>query len=233
MVARSIPRDARCVAMLLSLLAGVVGASYGAEGSLSMSFGPALENASKPLPPYDPDGLRVVYSVVLSTPMANALRSFDGSFVVWKQADYRPKELRSYPFSLQSTPSGIVGDFNGDGRPDAVLAGRNARGAAVLALLSGDSSAYSIAPISQFDFNKLREQGLAVPTVAPDILFFQPKGKVYELGDMYIKKLILEYDAFEIAVIDTYDKNLRSYYPSLHWWDGKKFLLSGLVDPTR
>lgn len=74
---------------------------------------------------YDSTSPRIEYGVVLSSVMTESLRSYDPDFVVWEQKDYEPILVGTYKYSLQSTPSAVIGDFNGDKIQDVALLGHN------------------------------------------------------------------------------------------------------------
>ena len=180
--------------------------------------------------------MHIEFDVMLSTAIQKTLNAYNPDFALWKQSDYPAKYIRPYKFSLQSTPAAVIGDFNGDGKIDAVLAGHDTHGPKVLAVVSSDNSAYVVTPIKESTyFHELREKGKSIPRLAFDILHFQPKGKVYELGESAIRKVILQTDAFEKAALDVHASIPGEYYPSLYWWDESKkgFLESGLIDPSQ
>ncbi len=77
--------------------------------------------------------------VYLTPAMTRALVAYDASFRPWDYGDYADWVRRSSPPSPNEALSVLVGDFNGDGQPDVVMAGR--RGSAgVLAAILSDSS---------------------------------------------------------------------------------------------
>ena len=172
-------------------------------------------------PPYDPSGPRVEYRIVLPDDMERALRAFDPSFKIWEQSDYSVKDIRRYPFSLQSTPSAVIGDFNGDGRLDAVLAGRNKHGPEILAVMSA-SATYRVVLVSRWNaFDTLRAKGKAVPKAAFGLLAFVPKGKAYDIGGDSVTRLFtFNNDGFICNQRTQYDDYRNWYGPSLYWWEG-------------
>ena len=183
----------------------------------------------QPQPPYEPNGLRIEYRVILSSAIKNAVNTYDPDFVLWEQSDYPAKNIRAYQFSLQSTPAAVIGDFNDDGKTDAVLAGYNTQGYPVLAVLSSNTSSYKVIPIREnghFDFFKKR--GKPKPKIAFDILSFQPKGKTYEFGATYATTITLQTNGIKIESLNPY--SLNWYAPTLFWWDKqkKKFLKQDL-----
>ena len=152
--------------------------------------------------------------------MERTLRAFDPGFKAWEQSDYSVADIRRYPFSLQSTPSAVVGDFNGDGRLDAVLAGRNEHGPEILAVMS-EAATYRVVLISQWNaFDALRAKGKAVPKTALGLLAFTSKGKTYDIGGDTVSQLVtLKNDGFACRQRTPYD-NYRDWYGlDLYWWN--------------
>ena len=179
--------------------------------------------AAKPAPAllaYDPNGPRVEYRIVLPDDMERALRAFDPSFKIWEQSDYSVKDIRRYPFSLQSTPSAVIGDFNGDGRLDCALAGRNDHGPELLVILS-DTGGYRVVPIYRREtFDAPRKKGKRVPRTAFGLLSFAPKGKAYDVGgDMTVRFVTLRNDGFLDRQLNEYSFNWW-YGPNISWWEG-------------
>lgn len=69
--------------------------------------------------------------------MEDAIDRYDPDFEPWTEDDYAGGSLGSYEFTPRQLPWVVVGDFNGDGRRDAAIAGRTDRDVVVLLLLSG------------------------------------------------------------------------------------------------
>ncbi|MDE2143715.1 MAG: hypothetical protein KGJ84_15000 [Elusimicrobia bacterium] len=148
--------------------------------------------------------------------MRRALKAYDPQFKAWRQSNYSAKDIRSYPFSIQSTPSAVIGDFNGDGRLDCALAGRNDHGPELLTIVS-DAGGYRVVPVYRSDtFDSLRKQGKGVPKTAFGKLSFAPKAGTYDAGgDMAVRLVTLRNDGF----IEWY---LNEY--SFDWWHGPVLL---------
>lgn len=85
---------------------------------------------------YNSTGPRIEYSVVLSSAMASALRFYNPDFMLWGQKNFTPMLVSTYKYSLQSVPSAVIGDFNGDGIIDAVLMGHDKTDELLIAILS-------------------------------------------------------------------------------------------------
>jgi hypothetical protein len=201
----------------------VLPANAGEEAVPLISGGLSVVTRKKPpqpLPPYEPNGLRIEYKVILSSAIQNAVNTYDPDFVLWEQSDYRVENIRAYPFSLQSTPSVVIGDFNDDGKIDAVLAGRNTQGYPVLAVLSSNTALYRVIPIQeggQLDWFK--ENGKPIPKIAYNILSFQPKGKIYEYGELD-GTITLQTDGIKNESLYPYQQT--RYGRTLFWWDMQK-----------
>jgi len=67
--------------------------------------------------------------------MGEALRDFDPVFVPLRTADYAPAVL-----AMAETPFAVIGDFNGDGKPDLALYGRSRGRRRLLAVMSEGAS---------------------------------------------------------------------------------------------
>lgn len=89
---------------------------------------------------------RIVYSAALPPAMQSAVKAHDSHFVTWQQTDFLPFLLDNYKFSPQQIPSAAIGDFNGDGTPDAALWGHNKSHYLLLAILS-DSKGWKVVEV--------------------------------------------------------------------------------------
>ena len=205
-----------------------------AHGATHAVPGQSMVAVPQPAPPtYDPNGPRVEYRIALPSAMKRVLRAFDPGFKVWEQSDYSVADVRRYPFSLQSTPSAVVGDFNGDGRLDAVLAGRNKYGPEILAVMSA-SATYRVVLISRWSaFDALRGKDMAVPKTAFGLLAFVPKGKTYDIGGDTVTRLFtFKNDGFVCNELTQYGGYRYWGGPSLYWWEraASKFHVQDLED---
>lgn len=70
------------------------------------------------------------------TAILAALSGRCADFVPWRERDYMPLLRKDYIVSWRQAPFAVIGDFNGDGRPDAALAGQTPREGLLIALLS-------------------------------------------------------------------------------------------------
>ncbi len=237
MTRRSTKVSARRLAFIVLALASPPGLS--AAGAATASERTEVVVHERPPGPALPyfDEVSIEYRVVLSSKIKEAVINAYPGFAPWNQSDYFPKSLRAYEFSRYSTPTTVVGDFNGDGKTDVVLLGHDARGDLVLAVLSSNDSDYEVIPVAEGSFDFFREEHKPIPIIATWMLEFHPKGKKYQLSDMYPKDVALETDAFLIRSLDVYaarklgiTSDSRYRMASLYWWDAgqNKFLSSAL-----
>ncbi|MBI5178701.1 MAG: hypothetical protein HZA04_05530 [Nitrospinae bacterium] len=89
--------------------------------------------------------IEVEYKVFLSTGMTAALNKYDPEFKIWRAQDFHTMwrglyDYKSFQpsrsFLAYQTPSAVIGDFNGDGIPDAALSGHTKKYQALLVVLS-------------------------------------------------------------------------------------------------
>jgi hypothetical protein len=64
--------------------------------------------------------------IVLPDPMRQALQMAFPGFQHWPLPTYEPVLMRLYKITPHQTPFAVIGDFNGDGIQDIVLAGYTA-----------------------------------------------------------------------------------------------------------
>ena len=72
--------------------------------------------------------------------MEDALDRYNRDFEAWTARDYG--QGREYEPSPRQVPWAVIGDFNGDGRPDIAIAGRTDRDVVIVFLLSTGRSRY-------------------------------------------------------------------------------------------
>jgi len=87
------------------------------------------------------------WRVDLPPAMEDALDRYDRDFEPWSLGDYSGMlrlDDREYAFSPRQTPWAVIGDFNGDGRPDLAIAGRTDEDALVLLVLSNGRRKYRV-----------------------------------------------------------------------------------------
>ncbi|MDO8805430.1 MAG: hypothetical protein Q7R35_13490 [Elusimicrobiota bacterium] len=95
--------------------------------------------------PPSPPRIDFEYKIILSTGIELALKKYDPEFQVLKAEDFNPLLRKIYPYKVlwfdrtitgYQTPPAVIGDFNGDAKPDAVLIGRNKTHGKRIAILS-------------------------------------------------------------------------------------------------
>ncbi len=102
--------------------------------------------------------------VHLTPAMTRALVAYDASFRPWDYGDYGDWVRRSSPPTPNEALSVLVGDFNGDGQPDVVMAGRRGT-AGVLAAILSDSGRYRVVEMSRAE-GDTAASGMGGPQVA-------------------------------------------------------------------
>lgn len=113
--------------------------------------------------------IKVTYEVVLSPTMKKALGKYDLNFRAWKSDDYLPTliqlyEFKSFPrknFFAYQTPSAVIGDFNGDADPDAVMMGHDKINSLTIAIMSGKTG-YRVIELEKGQLKNPMEEGYEV-----------------------------------------------------------------------
>jgi len=216
-----------------------------AEGDAVRTLGTGVGTASpfkpapldtKSLPPYDPAGTHIHYGLTLSKEMTAALRAYDSAFKVWGQEDYDAKLIRAYKFSLQSSPAAVIGDFNGDGRPDVYLSGNDGLYSIGVSVLSDSATSYAVLERGKIKIDEIGEWVYIENTKKFRSVFaFLPKGSRYECGSDNITGFnVLKNDG--IAIQDFYrDTENKEYFwtQEIRYWDTskKEFLGCGTRSP--
>jgi hypothetical protein len=118
----------------------------------------------------------------LPTAMEDALDRASRGFDPWTAQDYRPSEVEGYSPSPRQTPWAVIGDFNGDGRMDVAVAGRDDRDALVLIVLSTGQKRYRAirADAEPYDPDEPR-------SVRPPVLSYVYPGK-YVIDDPRLRR---------------------------------------------
>lgn len=145
---RRIIRAAALRGLKLALLIGLAGvtsltASPLAAQTSSRGSSRARRDEPRPAIYRGSDG---VWRVDLPPAMEDALDRYNRDFDPWGLNDYggllRTLDDREYAFSSRQTPWAVIGDFNGDGRYDIALSGRDDRDALVVLILSNGQRKY-------------------------------------------------------------------------------------------
>ncbi len=111
---------------------------------------------------------------------------------------------RSYPITDHQTLTGVTGDYNGDGRPDAVIEGHTGAGLCIFVLLSTPNS-YRVVPMGD---------GSDEGTDHFTCLTYNPPG-LYR-SDWEPKPVRLAHDAFTVEA--------DGKASVLYYWSGRKFV---------
>ena len=96
-----------------------------------------LRDEPRPTISRSPDG---IWLVDLPPAMEDALDRYNRDFEPWSARDYGAGI--DYTPSSRQLPWAVIGDFNGDGRPDIAIAGRTDRDVVIVFLLSSGRSRY-------------------------------------------------------------------------------------------
>lgn len=106
---------------MVGMLLGMTGCSKASDPSLAQSDSnlPVRERPAQSSEAEQPDAFR------LPKPILLAVAGFDPDFVTWQVPDYTRAVREGYSFSSTSQPFAVLGDFNGDGKEDAMLMGHN------------------------------------------------------------------------------------------------------------
>jgi len=119
---------------------------------------------------YDADfqpRVEVEYQVLLSSGMKTALEKHVPGFELWKARDFNPMlralyDYKSYhrdrDFLAYQTLSAVVGDFNGDGLPDAALMGHTKTDEVFLVVLS-KGIGYEVVEIYKYPYKGGEKMG--------------------------------------------------------------------------
>lgn len=168
-----------------------------------------------------------------SSAMAAALKAYNPDFVPWTIADFPPKRIEHYPYSANSLPYAVKGDFNGDGITDLALAGHDKTKNRTVVLLSVSASSYS--PVALTDINCC-SSSTSVLTPS-EILIKAKKGEEYYASDYDSDPTVLPHDAIKtkalkyclwqekpakLIVVDTNNS------PAIHLWNLEKKTFSEL-----
>lgn len=160
--------------------------------------------------------------------MQEFLSRFSPDFKLRPLEEYSAKVLEHYCYSPGSSPSAVIGDFNGDNLPDAYLVGHEKGWLASILLISNGPDAYYPVYASRHKYDGLeaaakncswcfdKEKKLV------HAYYLQPRGATYSCGGDYQIKRTLEKDG--VAVLNTWKNGLYVNYVSI--WDdiGKRYV---------
>lgn len=131
----------------------------------------------------------------LAPAVEDALDRFDRDFEPWTGDDYRGLS-GDYSPSPRQVPWAVIGDFNGDGRTDVALAGRDDRDALVLIVVSTGRSRYRVIEGDREPFDPDDPGSIRRP-----VLRYLYPGR-YVIADprlVYPRELVIEQPAVELT----------------------------------
>ena len=126
--------------------------------------------------------------------MEDALDRYNRDFEPWTARQYRPG--LEYDFSSRQLPWAVIGDFNGDGRPDVAIAGRTDRDVVIVFLLSSGRSRYRAVEAERDPYDS-EDQGSA----RPPVMTYMYPGR-YVVSDprlVYPRELVNEQPAVQVS----------------------------------
>ncbi|MGI8507734.1 MAG: hypothetical protein ACR2MQ_00235 [Gemmatimonadaceae bacterium] len=135
------------------------------------------------------------WRVDLPPAVEDALDRYNRDFEQWSPGDYA-RELSDADFTPRQTPWAVIGDFNGDGRPDIALAGRDDRDALVVLILSSGQRGYRAIEVEHepYDVEDRR-------SIRPPLLSYLYPGR-YVIDDprlAYPREILVDQPAVQIT----------------------------------
>ncbi|KAF0124983.1 MAG: hypothetical protein FD189_2030 [Elusimicrobia bacterium] len=137
--------------------------------------------------------------------MAAVLREHNPDFRIWTIADYPEWRVKYYPFSENSLPYALRGDYNGDGAVDMVVAGHDKDANIVLALISSGTGYRAIEVDSVQFYRKARESGRELVPAPDKVLIAKAAGWKFGYGDRSYVERALEREGFVLKGIKRLD----------------------------
>ena len=186
---RPLPAPSRRLSRAIALLATLVLALPGVAAS-QRGRRPADDIRSTLT--RDRDG---AWRLDLAPGVEDALDRFDRDFEPWTGDDYRGL-ASDYAPSPRQVPWAVIGDFNGDGRTDVALAGRNDRDASVLIVISTGRSRYRVIEADREPFDPDDPGSIRRP-----VLRYLYPGR-YVIADprlVYPRELVIDQPAIELT----------------------------------
>lgn len=141
---------------------------------------------------HSPDGS---WRVDLPVAVEDALDRYNRDFEQWSAGDYG-RELSDADFTPRQTPWAVIGDFNGDGRADVALAGRDDRDALVVLILSTGRRGYRASEVEHepYDVEDRR-------SIRPPLLSYLYPGR-YVIDDprlAYPREILVDQPAVQVT----------------------------------
>ena len=171
-------------ATILTVFSVLVSTGAGAQGrDLRTEPRPAIYRSS--------DG---IWLLDLPPAMEDALDRYNRDFEPWTLDDYRG--ATEYEPSPRQLPWAVIGDFNGDGRPDLAIAGRTDRDIVVVFILSSGRNKYRAVEAEREPYDPDDRTSIRVP-----VLTYMYPGR-YVVSDprlTYPRQLVVEQPAVQIS----------------------------------
>lgn len=156
---------------------------------------------------------RITYSLSFSTKITSVVRNCDADFETWTQDDYLATIPKIYEFSQKQFPFAVIGDFNGDNLPDAILTGHSQKAKSVSIIILSHKNDYKIHDCSKGEYvDPRKEWYLDEPGFFSYLEYVSPKNFT---GVFAGHPLELTRDAYKWSV---FEKTSSIYY-----FDGRDF----------
>ena len=193
-----------------------------------------LPNVSLPeianFPPYDGKlpYINIRYEVKLTTAMEKLMYEYDPYFELFGIENYEKKFISYYPFSPYSTPSAIIGDFNGDGKLDSLLHGYNREKKEIKKIvIISTKDGYKLKELDKRKLENLKDYPWLYEIdknnliIVKNLYLLQPKGSIYNCGgDSGIKSgFKLKNDGYSLV---SSVKKGRLFFRDIYAWNEKE-----------
>lgn len=135
------------------------------------------------------------WRVDLPPAMEDALDRYSRDFEQWSDRDYG-RQLSGEDYTPRQTPWAVIGDFNGDGRADIALAGRDDRDALVVLILSSGQRRYRAIEVDHEPYDPDDER-----LVRPPVLSYVYPGR-YVIDDprlYYPREILVDQPAVQLT----------------------------------
>lgn len=135
------------------------------------------------------------WRVDLPPAVEDALDRYNRDFEQWSEEDYG-RQISGADFTPRQTPWAVIGDFNGDGRVDIALAGRDDRDALVVIILSSGQRRYRAIEVEHEPYDV--EDRRSIP---PPLLSYVYPGR-YVIDDprlYYPREILVDQPAVQIT----------------------------------